>query len=65
MNTTIKRRPGRPLDPNKKRLVTLRLEQQTVSAFEATGPGWRTRIDAVLAEHVRQQRETGINPPPP
>lgn len=45
--------------------TTIRFTPEVLLFFQNSGPGWQTRIDAVLTEHVRQQRETGINPPPP
>lgn len=42
------RRLGRPPLPHTKRSVHLRLDQQVVDFFVAGGPGWQTRINAVL-----------------
>lgn len=39
---------GRPRLDNPKRLVTLRLDQDVIEKFEATGKGWRSRINDVL-----------------
>lgn len=41
-------RPGRPLSPNPKKQVTLRLDSEVLAAFRATGPGWQSRINAEL-----------------
>ncbi|WP_185983921.1 BrnA antitoxin family protein [Aureimonas mangrovi] len=38
--------------PTKER-VGLRLDREIVDHFRATGDGWQSRINAVLAEHVR------------
>jgi uncharacterized protein (DUF4415 family) len=34
--------------PEKKRLISLRLDESTIARFKATGPGWQTRINAAL-----------------
>jgi uncharacterized protein (DUF4415 family) len=34
--------------------IGLRLDRAVVEYFRATGPGWQTRINEVLAEHVRK-----------
>lgn len=48
--TLVARRPGRPkADPDTKKVpVTLRLDPDVLEAFKAQGPGWQTRINAVL-----------------
>jgi uncharacterized protein (DUF4415 family) len=40
--------------PTKTR-VSIRLSPEVVSAFKAGGPGWQSRIDAVLREWVAAQ----------
>ena len=35
--------------------VGLRLDHSTVEYFRATGAGWQSRINEVLAEYVKQQ----------
>ncbi|HZZ59890.1 MAG TPA: BrnA antitoxin family protein [Roseiarcus sp.] len=44
----IVRRVGRPLKPDRKVLVTLRLDRDVIERFKATGAGWQTRINSVL-----------------
>jgi uncharacterized protein (DUF4415 family) len=39
--------------PTKER-IGLRLDAAVVEHFRATGPGWQSRINAILAEHVRR-----------
>lgn len=41
-------RPGRPPVANPKRQVTLRLDQDVIAGFRATGKGWQSRINAEL-----------------
>ena len=48
----IRRGRGRPpLGPPKK-LVSLRLDQDVIDRFRAGGPGWQSRINAVLRRHL-------------
>jgi uncharacterized protein (DUF4415 family) len=44
----VVRRVGRPLKPNGKVSITLRLDRDVVERFKATGAGWQTRINAAL-----------------
>jgi uncharacterized protein (DUF4415 family) len=49
----IKRRlRGRPRVESPKHLVSLRLDLDVVARFRATGPGWQSRINEVLREHL-------------
>lgn len=41
--------------PTKDR-VGLRLDHDVVEYFRSTGPGWQSRINDILAAHVKQQR---------
>lgn len=43
-----RRARGRPSVAKPKKLVTLRLDQDVIDKFEATGKGWRARINDVL-----------------
>lgn len=43
---------GRPKLERPKRQVTLRLDQEVVDYFRATGRGWQGRINAVLKKAV-------------
>ena len=44
---------GRPVKSDKKVALTLRLDTDIVTAFKREGPGWQTRINAVLRKAVR------------
>jgi uncharacterized protein (DUF4415 family) len=44
--------PGRPKSAQRKVAVSMRLDQAVVDGFKAGGPGWQTRINAVLAESL-------------
>lgn len=45
--------PGRPKSAVTKTPVNLRLDPEIVEHFKADGPGWQTRINAVLSDHVK------------
>ena len=46
---TVKR-AGRPVEPNPRRQVTIRLPESVLAAWKATGPGWQTRMAKLLSE---------------
>jgi uncharacterized protein (DUF4415 family) len=48
------KRPGRPKSDADKKLVALRLDPDVIERFRATGPGWQSRINAVLREHIEK-----------
>ncbi|VFM95411.1 MAG: Uncharacterized conserved protein, DUF4415 family [Candidatus Kentron sp. G] len=45
-------RRGRPLKETPKRPVSIRLSNEVVSYFRATGKGWQTRVDEALKEWI-------------
>ena len=47
---------GRPRAANPKIPVSIRLDQDVVAKFKATGPGWQTRINEVLRREVLTDR---------
>jgi uncharacterized protein (DUF4415 family) len=47
---------GRPPKENPKAQVTLRLDAEVVKHFKAGGPGWQTRINAVLRRAASKAR---------
>ena len=47
---------GRPKSAVCKEPVTVRLDPEVVDFFRSSGPDWRTRMNAVLAEYVRRHR---------
>jgi uncharacterized protein (DUF4415 family) len=51
---TIKRGRGRPASDVKRPTLNMRVDAGVLDAFKATGPGWQTRINAVLLEAVRK-----------
>jgi uncharacterized protein (DUF4415 family) len=50
-------RRGRPKSEAPKQQVTLRLSQDVLAHFRATGAGWQSRIDAELLKAVRRARK--------
>jgi uncharacterized protein (DUF4415 family) len=48
--------PGRPKSDSPKVSVSLRLDPEVVAGFKADGPGWQTRMNAVLAESLRHKK---------
>ena len=43
---------GRPLSPNPRKLISLRLPADVLERWKATGPGWQTR----MAERLSKMR---------
>lgn len=41
---------GRPKSENPKVAVSLRLDQEVISKFKSSGPGWQTRMNNALRE---------------
>jgi len=49
--------PGRPKSASPKVSVSIRLDREVVEGFKAQGPGWQTRMNAVLAESLKPKRK--------
>jgi uncharacterized protein (DUF4415 family) len=49
---TVKRGPGRPALSSRRPTLNMRVDADVLAAFKATGPGWQTRIHALLKEAV-------------
>jgi uncharacterized protein (DUF4415 family) len=41
---------GRPVSPNPRRLISLRLPADVIERWRATGPGWQTRMAERLSK---------------
>ncbi len=54
--TAIVRGPGRPKVESPRVMVSLRLEPEVRDALRATGPGWQTRVAALLKDAVKKGR---------
>lgn len=52
--SAFKRSPGRPKADRTKTMVSLRLDPEVLDHYRATGPGWQSRINAVLLKEVRK-----------
>jgi uncharacterized protein (DUF4415 family) len=51
--TLLRRGRGRPPLDTPKKLVSIRLDQDVIERFRADGPGWQSRINAALRQHLR------------
>ncbi|HEY8565555.1 MAG TPA: BrnA antitoxin family protein [Beijerinckiaceae bacterium] len=47
-------RRGRPKSDRPKVAISIRLSEEVVTRFRASGPGWQSRIDAALKEWLAQ-----------
>jgi len=54
-NARARRGQRGPQKAETKDRVGLRLDHDVVEYFRATGPGWQSRINDILAEHVKKQ----------
>jgi len=52
----LRRKRGRPAADAPKKQVTLRLDQDVIDHFKASGPGWQTRINDQLRKALRKAR---------
>jgi uncharacterized protein (DUF4415 family) len=52
----MKRGRGRPKVENPKARVSLRLDPKVVAAYKATGEGWQSRINEILARALPRQK---------
>lgn len=48
-------RRGRPPAMSPKKLVSVRLDQDVLDRFRATGPGWQTRMNEALRRYLDAQ----------
>jgi uncharacterized protein (DUF4415 family) len=53
----INRARGRPPAENPKLAVSLRLDPDVIAHFKQAGPGWQSRINAVLRKHAKLGRK--------
>ena len=52
-NATITRGRGRPPGAVKRPTLNMRVDAEVLEALKATGPGWQTRINALLRDAVK------------
>lgn len=50
---------GRPKSTDPKQLITLRLDAAVLRWFQQSGPGYQSRIGAVLKSHMRRKKRVG------
>lgn len=55
MAESIKRTRGKQRAPTKE-VISIRLDRETLAAWRATGPGWQSRMNAVLRKAVQKKR---------
>jgi uncharacterized protein (DUF4415 family) len=48
------RKLGRPKSDKPKELVSVRLDADALAFLRSSGPGWQTRLNALLAAHVKR-----------
>lgn len=48
---------GRPFKERPKVPVTMRLDVEVAEFFRASGDGWQTRLNALLAAHVKRKTQ--------
>ena len=46
----IVKRAGRPVSPDPRRQITIRLPESVLASWKASGPGWQTRMAKLLSE---------------
>jgi uncharacterized protein (DUF4415 family) len=52
----MKRGRGRPKVANPKQRVSLRLDPKIIAAYKATGEGWQSRVNDILARELPKQK---------
>lgn len=53
-SATIRRGRGRPVVAVKRPTLNMRVDAEVLEAFKATGPGWQTRINALLRDAIKR-----------
>ena len=53
-DATIQRERGRPALAVKRPTLNMRVDAEVLEAFKATGPGWQTRINALLRDAIKR-----------
>ena len=46
--------PVKPVVPNAKEMVTLRLDRDVLDHFQAAGPGWQDRVNDALRTFLKK-----------
>ena len=50
LSRAVVKKGGRPRSTNPRKLITIRLPEDVLERWKATGPGWQTRMAARLAK---------------
>lgn len=58
MHTETGTTPRAPSSLPLKQIVTIRLDVDMLTWFKSAGPGYQTRINQILREHMEAQRAT-------
>lgn len=58
----MKRGRGRPKVQNPKQRVSLRLDPKVIAAYKATGEGWQSRINEILARALPHEKAKRRSP---
>jgi uncharacterized protein (DUF4415 family) len=53
-DSLLKNVGGRPKSASPKMPISIRLDQEVIAKFKATGPGWQSRINEVLRKFATQ-----------
>lgn len=53
---TLQAKLGRPPSPVVRPMVSMRMDPDVLIKLRASGPGWQTRVNALLREAVEQGR---------
>ncbi|WP_128516329.1 BrnA antitoxin family protein [Tabrizicola thermarum] len=46
-------------EPSRKKLISLRVDPEVIEFFKAQGPGYQTRMNAVLQAYMQVKKEMG------
>lgn len=52
----LQRSPGNSPATTRKKIVTIRLDIDTLGWFKSAGPGYQTRINELLRQHMEAER---------
>ncbi len=56
LNKIVKASRGRPKSDKTKKPISIRLSEEVLEYFRATGKGWQTRLDSVLKDYVNSHK---------
>lgn len=56
LGRAVVKRGGRPVAANPRKQVTIRLPEDVLAAWRASGPGWQTRMADLLARRAPDSR---------